>query len=113
VSDAAARALHGAGCGHGPVGDPHAEERLRIAVERLRTALASGDDEALALAADDAERVAGVLVRDSGPRTRAQSRGLLLALRLVRGGEREDAALLLDGELRRSFPGEAELDAFP
>jgi hypothetical protein len=113
VSDAAARALHGAGCGHGPVGDPDAEARLRTAVERLRTALATGDHSALALAADDAERVAGALVRDPGPRTRAQSRGLLLAVRLVRGGERSDAELLLDGELRRSFPGEAELDPLP
>ena len=113
MSEAAARAVHGAGCGHGPVGDPHAETRLRSAVERLRTALATGDDSALALAADDAERVAGVLVRDPGPRTRAQSRGLLLAVRLVRGGERTDALRLLDGELRRSFPGEAELDPLP
>jgi hypothetical protein len=97
--------LHGPGCGHhGPLGDPGAGVRLRAMVERLGAALSAGDAEAALIAAAAAERLARPLSRDPGPRTRAQARGLLLAVALTRRGEMSEAAGLVDGELRRSFP---------
>jgi hypothetical protein len=97
-------------CGHQPVGDPDAMGRLRQVVDRLGAALAVGEEEVASVAAAAAERLASELARDPGPRTRAQARGVLLAVELVRRGERTEAVELLEGELRRSFPGEAELD---
>jgi hypothetical protein len=96
---------HGPGCGHhGPLGDASAGERLRGMVARLGAALSRGDAEAALVAATDAERLARPLSRDPGPRTRAQARGLLLAVELTRRGDLSEAAGLVEGELRRSFP---------
>jgi hypothetical protein len=96
---------HGHGCGHhGPLGDPDAGARLRSAVDRFGAALSTGDAEAALVAAAAAERLALPLSRDPGPRTRAQARGLLLAVELTRRGETVEAVALLEGELRRSFP---------
>jgi hypothetical protein len=99
---------HGPGCGHhGPLGDASAGGRLRAMVARLGAALSAGDTQTALIAAADAERLARPLSRDPAPRTRAQARGLLLAVELTRGGEISEAAGLVEGELRRSFPGQA------
>lgn len=94
-------------------GDPAAPGHLRAAVDRLGRTLASDDEEGARAVVLAEERTVRGWLRDLDPRTRSQVRGLLLAFDLVRAGDLDQALALVDGELRRSFPGEAELPPSP
>lgn len=98
------------GHAHVPLGDPEAPAWLWRLVERLEEALAAeGGGNASALLREASETLAR-LRRDGNPRTRAQARAILLVGDLVARGALTDAAELVRGELRRSFPGRAELE---
>lgn len=96
---------------HQEYGDPDAPGRLRAVVDRLSATLAAGDEEAARATLLAHEVAVSALRRDLNPRTRSQVRGVLLAFDLVRAGELDQARAFVDGELRRSFPGEADADA--
>jgi hypothetical protein len=98
------------GHAHGNHGDPSAPARLRSCVDRLRTTLAAGDEEAARAVILADERTARGWRDDLNPRTRSQVRALLLVFDLLREGRLDEALGLVDGELLRSFPGEARLD---
>jgi hypothetical protein len=98
----------GHGHSHAPVGDPEASAWLWQLVERLGRELPAGDSASAIL--QEAHETLTRFLRDENPRTRTQARALLLVGELVARGAPAEAADLLTGELRRSFPGHAELD---
>lgn len=100
----------GHGHSHAPVGDPTAASWLWGLVERLEPELAAEDGGSAGAILQEAQATLTRLVHDGNPRTRAQARALLLVGAFVARGERVEAAELLGGELRRSFPGQAEFD---
>lgn len=100
----------GHGHSHAPVGDPGAAAWLWQLVERLGVALTAADAESASAILQDAHESLSRLLPDDNPRTRAQARAILLVGDLVTRGARADATELLTGEIRRSFPGRAELE---
>jgi hypothetical protein len=100
---------HG-GVDHGPAGDLAAVGWLQELAARLRVALAGHDDAAALRVVEEADISLRMLLSDENPRTRAQVRGFLMVSTLVRRGARNEAVELLEGELHRSFPGNADLD---
>ncbi len=97
------------GHSHGPVGDPAAAEWLWRLVERLSPVVTAGDAESAGAILRDAQGRLSGLLEDGNPRTRAQARAVVLVAELIARGAMHDAAELLTGEVRRSFPGRAEL----
>lgn len=100
----------GHGHSHTPVGDPAASAWLWQLVERLEPELTAEDSGSASAILQEAHGTLTRLVGDENPRTRAQARALLLVGAFVARGEPAEAAELLGGELRRSFPGQAEFD---
>jgi hypothetical protein len=100
----------GHGHSHAPVGDPGAAAWLWQLVERLGAALTGADAESASAILRDAHGSLSRLLHDENPRTRAQTRALLLVGDLVTRGAWADATELLTGEIRRSFPGHAALE---
>lgn len=100
----------GHGHSHTPVGDPAASAWLWQLIERLEPELTAEGSGSAGAILQQAHETLARLVSDENPRTRAQARALLLVGDFVARGAPAEAADLLGGELRRSFPGQAEFD---
>lgn len=99
------------GHGHAEPGDPRIATSLRAAVEALRAALAGHDQERREEMCAQAAALPDRAAVDASPRTRAQARGLRMALHLLATGRRDEANDLVTGELWRSLPGNADVPA--
>ncbi len=86
--------------------DPGATALLFEAVRRLSLALGRPDETG---AFQHAHELTKRLATDGNPRVRAQVRALAQVLWLLEFGERDEAEVLLRGDLTRSFPGEGDL----